>query len=333
VTSGCGLQRISRGDLPQALVAIHYRTPEQARLHAEAREAAAQIGARRGRGSREVRVGAGVAHTDDLGALLGGVLGAAPETEQSQSGRLGLLDPRTGDVTVVGAALRGSFPLAWSADRQRLLFAQPGAADVQLWEYRRGSETVRPVTRGPLAHTQGCYGPDGRIVAVAVDVRAKPRRSWVAVSAEGGRSPFTPISEGPNDHSPACSQRGAVAYVRETESGRPRVWLAKLATPSASRLLASGRQPQFSPAGDWIVFVAPLQGMGRVWRMRPDGTARAPIGRSVREESSPAVSPDGRFVAFVAAEQAFRRQLYLRRFDGSGDRILFADGDADYPVW
>jgi Tol biopolymer transport system component len=67
--------------------------------------------------------------------------------------------------------------------------------------------------------------------------------------------------------------------------------------------------------------------------MRPDGTARAPIGRGVREESSPAVSPDGRFVAFVAAEQAFRRQLYLRRFDGSGERILFADGDADYPVW
>ena len=333
-TSGCGRQRISRGDLPEALVAIHYRTPEQARLNAEVQEAAAQAEARRGGRSRAVGAGAGVAHTDDLGALLGGVLGATPETQRPQSGRLALLDPRTGEVSVVGAALRGSIPLAWSADRQRLLFAQPDTTGVQIWEYRRGAETVRPVTRGPLVHTQGCYGPDGRIVAVEVDVRAKPRRSWVALSAEGGRGPFARISEGPNDHSPACSQRsGAVAYVRDAEPGHPQVWLARLASASPHHLLAPGRQPQFSPAGDWLVFVAPLRDMGRLWRMRPDGTARAPIGRGAREESHPAVSPDGRFVAFVAAEQAFRRQLYLRRFDGSGDRILFADGDADYPVW
>ena len=28
-----------------------------------------------------------------------------------------------------------------------------------------------------------------------------------------------------------------------------------------------------------------------------------------------------------------KRHLYVRRFDGSGDRLLFADGDADHPVW
>ncbi len=237
-------------------------------------------------------------------------------------------------MTVVGAALRGSIPLAWSADRQRLLFAQPDGADVQLWELRRGADTVRRVTRGPLAHTQGCYGPDGRIVVVEVDVRAKPRRSWVAVSAEGGRGPFAPISAGPSDHSPTCTPHGgAVAYVREGRGGREQIWLSQLFSAAGSRPLASGRQPRFSPAGDWIAFVAPVGGVWRVWRMRPDGTARAPIGRGVREESNPAISPDGRFVAYVAAEAEFRRQLYLRRFDGSGERILFADGDGDFPVW
>jgi hypothetical protein len=331
-TPGCRLPRISQADLPEALVAIHYRTPEEARLHAEDRKAAMQAGARRGRGSREVSTGAGIAHSDDLGAYLGGVFGAVPGVGRPQSGRLALLDPRTGEVTVVEAALRGSIPLAWSADRQRLLFAQPGGTDVQLWELRRGSDTVRPVTRGPLAHSQGCYGPDGRIVVVEVDVRVKPRRSWIAVSAEGGRSPFTPISSGPSDHSPTCTRHGGtVAYVRQAEGGQ--IWLAQLYSAAEPRMLASGSQPRLSPAGDWIAFVVPVQGMRRLWRMRPDGSARAPIGRGVREESNPAISPDGRFVAYVAAEKEFRRQLYLRRFDGSGERILFADGDGGLPVW
>jgi Tol biopolymer transport system component len=308
-----------------------YRTPEQARLHAEDRDAMRQAEARRGRG---VSASAGIAHTHDLGAYLGGVFGASPAAGQSHSGRLALLDPRTGDVAVVGAALRGSIPLAWSRNRQRLLFAQPDGADVQLWELQRAPDTVRPVTRGPLAHTQGCYGPDGRIAVVEVDARVEPWRSWVAVSAEGGRAPFTPISPGPSDHSPTCARDGgAVAYVREVERGPGQIWIAQLFSASEPRMLVSGRHPRFSPGGEWIVFSAPVQRSWRLWRMRPDGSARAPIGHGVREESNPAISPDGRFVVYVAAEAESRRHLYLRRFDGSGDRILFADGDGDYPVW
>jgi hypothetical protein len=53
----------------------------------------------------------------------------------------------------------------------------------------------------------------------------------------------------------------------------------------------------------------------------------------MRHEARPAVSPDGRLVAYVAGETRPRRHLYVRRFDGSGDRILFADGDGEYPVW
>ena len=47
----------------------------------------------------------------------------------------------------------------------------------------------------------------------------------------------------------------------------------------------------------------------------------------------PAISPDGRLVAYVGWERRPHQHLYLRRFDGSGDRILFADGDGGFPVW
>ena len=35
----------------------------------------------------------------------------------------------------------------------------------------------------------------------------------------------------------------------------------------------------------------------------------------------------------ITAEDPPRRRLYVRRFDGSGDRILFSGGDGEYPVW
>ena len=67
--------------------------------------------------------------------------------------------------------------------------------------------------------------------------------------------------------------------------------------------------------------------------MRADLRGRSPVGSGVRDEFRPAVSPDGRFVAYVASEELPKRHLYLRRFDGTGDRILFSDGDAEHPVW
>jgi Tol biopolymer transport system component len=259
-----------------------------------------------------------------------------PELESGRYlGRLALLDPRSGEVTLVGAARRGSIPLAWSTDHQRLLFAQPGDQDFQIYEYERAERTVRPVTHGPPPHTQGCYAADGRILVVSVDMRVSPPRSQLELSGRGGRRPFRPITEGPADHSPACSPDGAQAvYVRELGSGRAELWSVRLDEPGAPpQRLSPGQHPSFSRDGDWLAFAAPHQRQLRIWRMRPDGSGRAPIGRSIRHEARPTLSPDGRVVAYVAAEEPPRRHLYLRRFDGSGDRILFADGDGEYPVW
>ena len=36
---------------------------------------------------------------------------------------------------------------------------------------------------------------------------------------------------------------------------------------------------------------------------------------------------------FPHATEDYRETLYVRRFDGSGDRILYADSDASHPVW
>jgi len=332
--ASCQHSAVAGSDLPGAPIAIHYRTPEEARRRAEDWSDAQKRPTKSGRARQSPLENTAIAHADDLGAYLGGVLGAVRARSGAHPGRLALLDPRSGDITIVAAALRGSVPLAWSRDRQRLLFAQPEGDDVQLWELRRDLDTVRPLTRGPLAHSGGCYGRDGRIVAVEVDRRAQPQRSWIAVSGEGGREPFTPISAGPADHSPTCAPDGAaVAFVREVGAQRRDIWIAALQPGAEPRLLAPGSDPRFSPDGEWLAFSAPVQRSWRLWRMRRDGSARAPLGRSTRQQRRPAISPDGQLVAYVASETPPRQHLYLRRFDGSGDRILFATGDATFPVW
>ena len=98
------------------------------------------------------------------------------------------------------------------------------------------------------------------------------------------------------------------------------------------RRLGRGRDAVFSPDGKWIVFSGQGTKGWRLQRMRPDGSARKVLGDSALNARWPAVSPDGRHIAYVSDEDGFDR-LYLRRMDGSGDRILLADGAVAFPVW
>jgi hypothetical protein len=339
--AACSSTGIRSAEIPEAPIAFVYLTPEEARRRAEkwADQRDSQLAELREQARREERLPEQTemrASADALEDFLGRVLGRAddPAVESGGSGgRLALLDPRSGELKVLEAARRGSVPLAWSPDRTRLLFAQPVDRDVQLYEYDRERGTVRPVTHGPPAHPHGCYAAEGRIAVAAADARENPPRFRIELSRPGGVGPFEPLTEWGNEHSPSCAPDGsAVVWERSQEDGRSELRL-RAPLDGETSTLSPGRQPRFSADGAWIVFSARQQGEWRVWRVRPDGSGRAPIGRGQRNESRPALSPDGRFVVYVAAEQVPRRHLYLRRFDGSGDRILFADGDGEYPVW
>jgi Tol biopolymer transport system component len=332
---GCSTTRLQPEELPSAPIAIQYRTVEEARRYAddwqrqqEAQGASARTAAS-GSASGEL-----VPHVDQLRDLMTQVLGVAEQGGVQHAGRLALLDPSSGDVEVVRAALRGAVPLDWGSEGRRLLFAQPEGRNYQLWELDREHGTVRPLTHGRLSHPQGCYGPEGRIVAVELTLRDDSQTSRIVISEPGGRRPFRPLSRGPWDHSPACApDASALVFVRDTASGRGQ--LIGLAPPlgSPERVVAPGRDPVFSPDGEWIVYSAMAGRIWRLWRVRRDGTGRSPLGRGLRSEAAPTVSPDGSLVAYVASEALPSRHLYVRRFDGTGDRILFADGDGEFPVW
>lgn len=330
---------IPKSEIPADPIAFNYRTPEEARRRADAYKDAenAQLDAARKQllGDENAPVSREMySSADHLKSYVAQVLGHKPQQEELSPGRLALLDPHSGRVTVLEAARRGSVPLTWSADHGRLLFAQPGERDFQVYEYERERGTVRPITHGPTAYTEACYVSEGRVVVTAFDAGSDVPRSRIEISRPGGGGPFEPLTEWGVEYDPTCAPDGhSVVWTRENPDGRSELRLIVLEPGAQVVALAPGRQPRFSADGAWIVYTAPLGKDWRIWRMRPDGSSRARIGSSERSEARPTLSPDGRFVAYVSSEALPRRYLYLRRFDGSGDMILFADGDGENPVW
>jgi Tol biopolymer transport system component len=351
--ASCLALGVRRAELPAAPIAVRYYDPESARRNREealAREAqAAGAGGAAALPTRE-----GVARWDDLRRLLGEALGpgsgaAAPgpadrgfrREPDERSARLALLDPRSGEIELLPGARRGSVPVDWSPDRRRLLFTQIVLGYPQLFEYDRATSHVRPITREPGAHPGGCYGPEGRIVAASFDPTRSPPVQRLEISHPGGGG-FEPLTGGPVDAQPACAPDGrAIAYIRGGPGGEGELVVRAPALGGQDRGLGPGVDPRFSPDGEFLVYAAPAGARGgtegrRLWQLRRihvSGLARASLGLGALDEREPSFSPDGGLIAYVGIDASHQRLLYVRRSDGSGDRLLFGDGEALGPVW
>jgi hypothetical protein len=330
--AGCTAGGLAREELAQPEIAVLYWDYLEANDRQKAHEAS--------RGSRSGgRLG--VADLGDLGRLLGdeGLADRYP-------GHLSLVDPATGAVRRVEAAPPGAVPLAWRPDHGALLLAAPGRRHgVQLYEYLIGPREIRPVTVGRPSHSRGDYGPEGRFAVVAEPTAERSRVELTAGVDEDSRAVF----EGPPVFDVRWSPRGDMLLLavidpaRRDLQGRPARMLFGLSAEaplqgwppgpgSKLKALGRGRDPVFSADGEWIVYSARIGDGWRLRRMRVGGGGKLPIGRGSRDEIEPAVSPDGSLVAYVSEEGGHQR-LFVRRIDGSGDRLLLPDAAVARPVW
>jgi hypothetical protein len=321
---GCAGPGFDLASAPDAPVAIVHRTREEGDRRADLLD--------RLQGRAEVSTLERM-RIADLGAWLG--RGPDPAARQlALLGRLALLDPRTGAVERVDAALGGARPLCWSADRERLLFSGlVRGQEPQLMEYRRASGEVRTVTHGPLLHPAGCYGPGEQQVWVEARPGATGPEARLVLAPEAGSEPRV-LTEGPADVAPVWSPRGElIAFQTRDREGAVAVAVIDPAGGPA-RMIARGKEPSFAPSGDWIVYSGQQRGRWRLWRMRPDGSGKLPLGQGTLDEHEPSVSPDGRLVIFVGQEKdSVRERLFVRGFDGRGDRPLLDRDEASHPTW
>jgi Tol biopolymer transport system component len=99
--------------------------------------------------------------------------------------------------------------------------------------------------------------------------------------------------------------------------------------------LTAGRDPVVTPDGGSVVYSAPTRDGWKLWRMNPDGSGKRRFGKGPYEETDPAVSPDGRFVAYVGFLRKRHHEplLLIRPMDGSTDRLIKLDGNTFHPAW
>lgn len=326
--AGCaGVMGLGLSELPADPIAVTYWEPEEARRRAELLQ---QQEEQQQRGQK-----VGVAEVEDIGRLLG-----AHEERGSLArypGRLSFVDPRTAEVRAVPQVPPGAVPLGWSDDHDRLLFLSNHRGGIRVFEYTRSSQEVRQVSVGREPFLYASYGRGRQVALMAIETVGSRQYERVYVTNPEGGAPRV-VFEDRHAESIRLSPDGrTLLYVRRRAVGSDRPERASelvsldLET-GQERDLGPGREPSFSPTGDWIVYSAPTRDGWRLRRMRPDGSARSPVTSGIRDETLPAVSPDGRFVAYVGETGGLDR-LFVRRIDGSGDRILLDAGAVFAPVW
>jgi hypothetical protein len=335
VLPGC-VAAITGDEIPETPIAFYWYDAETQRKRAEEIEAADP--------ALQRQAHAGVADIDDMTGYLNEVLTGAPGggpgldsanpagLRSRHPGRFAFLDPRDERVEPLERSLTGAIPRAWSPDRERLMYSQVVGKFRQLFEYLPGTGEIYQLTRGPAVYSDGCYGPDGHRFLARAEVKDGVPIATIVVTEPGGR--LRQISAGPADYGPACAPDGsAVAWTRAQPRGPARRVTRVPPRAGEEHVLGPGRSPAFSPDGEWIVFSAAVQRTKwRLYRIRADGSGRKAVGQSTLDQLQPSFSPDGRLVVYVA-DDGFHRRIYLRRFDGTGDRVLLRSGGGEYPVW
>jgi len=238
----------------------------------------------------------------------------------------------TGQLAIIDAGVSIKLGGAIMALSRTGTIIVPGGASSQ-----RALELVDRTGRAePLYPRLGAFedprfSPDGRRVALREGANI-----WLLDRAQGA---LTRLTFDGSASRPAWTPDGRhIAYVRENGAMVDlRLMKADGSAPAESLLALPDLEPYealFTPDGRSLV-VRTVGGPGRrdIWLVAVDAARRPmPLLQSSADEVSPAVSPDGRWLAHVSNESG-RAEVYVRSFPGMGARYQVSLDGGTEPVW
>lgn len=226
-----------------------------------------------------------------------GRLIAAPVLEGPGSVAIAMVDARTGAVTIPQAKRWTLLSaLEWLPDGRGLLAsgrdAQSGPLN-QIWHVAHPAGELRQITNGLDSYNGVSLSGDGRsFVSIAGTQEAT---LWVAVpAAPGEQARLDQVTTGPADR----------------DGGAGLTW-----TPD-----------------NQLVFTSLASGNLDIWSLNPEFTVRRQLTSAPGPDVAPAVSPDGKLIAF-ASTRGTERRIWVMDANGGNQRPI-SPGPVDVlPFW
>jgi serine/threonine-protein kinase len=201
----------------------------------------------------------------------------------------------------------------------------------------KGAVTPLPLERGDYVTPK--FSPDGRQLALAS--RSKGRQNMLVfdLDARGGGRPLT-FDAGPCNYPVWTPDGEYIAY-----SGASTLsWTHARGGGEIKELAEANRSPypwSFSPDGKLLAFTqGEPSGGWQVWTTRADNSQgglrfeppqRLDLGAQ-GAKSAPAISPDGRWLAY-ASDETERKEIYITSFLELRGKWLVSDGGGQWPIF
>ena len=238
------------------------------------------------------------------------------------------------DVMVIN----GFAQLAWSANGT-LVYVR-GAGTATEFDLERVSRSGAVTLVDSSWHSPAnslALSPDGRRMAVGVGLSSGTLNIWIK---QLDRGTFTRLSFGGQDRRPAWSPDGrVVAFIRDT-TGSSEVVARPADGSGHARVLARLdrriQEVDWSRSGAWLLLRTDngAAGAGDIVGVGTSGdTTPVPLLATPYTELHPALSPDGRWLAYTSNESG-NNEVYVRPFPNTnGGRWQVSNGGGSEPRW
>jgi serine/threonine protein kinase len=183
------------------------------------------------------------------------------------------------------------------------------------WSLSRPTPLLQPfltrLTSDSGLTTDAVISPDGKLIAFASDRGGSNLDIWV--KQVSGGDPIQLTRDAADDHQPAFSPDGGQIVFRSERAGGGIYTISALGGGEARLLAQRGRNPRFSPTGDWIAFWVGLMAgypLGaqaeRIFLIPPSGGTPKQIDPpGILAAGCPIWSPDGTHLLFYGSDSSF----------------------------